>query len=321
MRLLRSRHLERDLLIAGAILSGVVVVLAVVLRHGPQTPAVTPPTTTATAPPATTAPATTAPVTTAPATTAPAVTPPPPEPSPVAMSWDNAGAIVWHVRDSDPTWLGRTMRAAGFGWAAVFLGEAGTADPPAPGWIEQFRAASGLPVGGWSVLGDDPARDVAHAAQLIRADGLSFYIADAEAPYNGRADRSQAFVTAFRAAEPNLPAGLSSLCDANGVGLAVWANAGFAFLPQAYVNDFGAAVAPAACVRAAASAFPRSAVHPTVACYQGMRGYVTPAQFAQLLARAGTTGFSIYPAETLVNPADWQTYAQAIASLHIAAVP
>jgi hypothetical protein len=304
-------------LIAGAILFGVVLILAAVLRHGPRNAAVTAPTTTAAAPPATTAPATTAPATTAPATT----TQPPPPPPLVAMSWDNAGAIIWHVRDSDPAWLGRTMRGAGFGWAAVFLGEGGTADPPAPGWIEQFRAASGLPVGGWSVLGDDPAKDVAHAARLIRADGLSFYIADAEAPYNGRADRSQAFVTAFRAAEPNLPAGLSSTCDANGLGLTAWANAGFAFLPQAYVNDFGPAVAPAACVRAAASAFPRSAVHPMVACYQGMRGYVTPAQFARLLARAGTTGFSIYPAETLVNPEDWQTYAQAITSMHIAAVP
>ena len=235
------------------------------------------------------------------------------------MSWDHAGAIIWHVHDSDPTWLGRTMRASGFGWVAVFLGEAGRPDPPDPGWISQFRAASGLPVGGWSVLSANPAKDAADVASLIRADGLSFYIADAEAPYNGYPERSQAFVSSFRAAEPTLPAGLSSTCDAQGVGLSAWARAGFAFLPQAYVNDFGRAVAPAACVRSAAPFFPRSAVHPTVACYQGMRGYVTPAQFARLLAQAGTTGFSIYPAETLVNPADWQTYAQAIASTHIAA--
>jgi hypothetical protein len=211
------------------------------------------------------------------------------------------------------------MRAAGFGWVAVFLGAAGTPDPPDPAWINLFRAASGLPVGGWSVLGGDPAGDAASAAHLIQADGLSFYIADAEAPYNGRSDRSQAFVSAFRAAEPRLPAGLSSFCSATGLGLATWANAGFVFLPQAYVNDFGAAVSPAACVRAAAPYFTRANVHPTVACYQGTRGYITPARFAALLAQAGTTGFSIYPAETLVNAQDWQTYATAIASTHIAA--
>lgn len=126
---------------------------------------------------------------------------------------------------------------------------------------------------------------------------------------------------AFRALEPTLPAGLSSFCDANGVGLRAWAKAGFAFLPQAYVNDFGTAVDPTACVRAAAASFPRARVHPTVACYQGQQGYVTPEQFAQLLAEARTTGFSVFPAETLVNPEDWKAYAQAIASLHIAATP
>ena len=250
----------------------------------------------------------------APATTQPAL-----PPTPVAMSWDHAGTIVWHWHDTDPDWLGHTMRAAGFGWVAVFLGEGGVSDPPDLDWINRFRAASGLPVGGWSVLGVDPAGDAFRAVQLIRADRLSFYIADAEFPYNGRSDRSRAFVSAFRAAQPKLPAGLSSFCNATALGLAAWANAGFVFLPQAYVNDFGAAVAPAACVRAAAPYFAKANVHPTVAYYQGVRGYVPPAQFAALLAQAGTTGFSIYPAETLVNPQDWQTYASAIASKHIAA--
>jgi hypothetical protein len=311
VKLLRSPHFGRGLLVAAAIalVSGGIV--AAVLRHGSTKSTVTAPTTTAAPPPATTAPP--------PATTAPATTQPPPQPPQVAMSWDHAGAIIWHVHDSDPTWLGRTMRAAGFGWAAVYLGAAGKVDPPDPGWIAQFRSVSGLPVGGWSVLGDDPAKDAADAARLVRDDGLSFYIADAEAPYNGHPERSQAFVSAFRSAQPALPAGLSSICDANGVGLSAWAGAGFVFLPQAYVNDFGQAVAPAACVRSALPFFARSSIHPMVACYQGTQGYVTPTQFARLLAQAGTTGFSIYPAETLVNAQDWQTYAQAIASTHIAA--
>ena len=235
------------------------------------------------------------------------------------MSWSDAGAIIVDVTAANPEWLGRMMRSSGFGWVALPLGGPGTLASPPAGWAERFRAASGLPVGGWSVLGDDPAQDATDAAQLIQSNGLEFYIADAEAPYNGHADRSQAFVRTFRALEPTLPAGLSSFCHANGVGLAAWAKAGFAFLPQAYVNDFGAAVAPDACVRAAAPFFARARVHPTVACYQGQEGYVTPGQFAQLLAQAQTTGFSVYPAETLSNPDDWKTYAAAIASQGIAA--
>jgi len=197
-------------------------------------------------------------------------------------------------------------------------GPAPLAAPP-PGWAERFEAASGLPVGGWSVLGDAPGEDAAAVAQVLRSRGLSFYIADAEAPYNGRPDRSQAFVQAFRVLEPTLPAALSSFCDADGLGLGAWAKAGFDFLPQAYVNDFGSSVAPRACVRAAARFFPPSRVHPTVACYGGRQGYIPPAQFAQLLAQGGTKGFSVFPAETLVRPEDWQAYAQAIGSLHIAA--
>jgi hypothetical protein len=252
-------------------------------------------------------------------TSAPATTTPPPPPTPVPMSWSDAGAIIVDMTAANPEWLGRIMRSSGFGWVALPLGGPGTLTPPPAGWAQRFQAVSGLPVGGWSVLGDNPAQDAADVVQQLQSDGLSFYIADAEAPYNGHTDRSAAFVGAFRALEPTLPAALSSFCDAAGVGLASWATAGFAFLPQAYANDFGAAAAPAACVRAAAGFFPRARIHPTVACYQGQQGYVTPEQFAQLLAEAGTQGFSVFPAETLVNPDDWKTYAQAIASLHIAA--
>jgi hypothetical protein len=328
----RPRNLPRILLLAGVglLLADAAVVLA--LRHwrGARNAGATatqPPSTavTSTAPPATTAPAPSTtpppPATTAPpppATTAPTTTQPPP-PSPVPLSWGDAGAIIVDVSAANPEWLGQMMRNSGFGWVALPLGGPDGLTPPPADWAGRFRAASGLPVGGWSVLGDDPARDAADAVSLLRSGGLSFYIADAEAPYNGHADRSGAFVTAFRALEPTMPAALSSFCDANGIGLAAWAKAGFAFLPQAYVNDFGDSVSPAACVRAAAPYFTRARVHPMVACYQGQQGYVTPTQFAQLLAQAKTTGFSVFPAETLVNPDDWQTYAQAIATMRIAA--
>jgi hypothetical protein len=319
MRLWRN-HGPRLLLAGGFVLLLVAGILAVTLRPSRttiKTVTVTVPSRT------TTQTTTTAPPTT---TTQP---PPPPPPTQVAMSWDNAGGIVWHPAVVDPAWLGQQMRAAGFGWVAVYLGENDSTTPPDTNWIARFRAASGLPVGAWSVLGVDPAKDATQAAQLIDQDGLAFYIADAEAPYGytdgtqhsaTRLKRSQIFVSTFRRAEPNLPAAVSSYCrpDQHDIDWAAWAHGGFVFLPQAYVNDFGDAAAPAACVSGAASYFPKSQVHPTVGSYSGVLGIVDPTQFAQLLAQAGTTGFSIYPAEAGMSAENWQAYGQAIATLHIA---
>ena len=115
-----------------------------------------------------------------------------------------------------------------------------------------------------------------------------------------------------------MTAGLSSLCDASGIGLTPWAQAGFAFLPQAYVNDFGSYVAPSVCVHAASAYFPLSSIHPTVGSYHGQRGWMSPQQYAPLLAAAGTTGFSVYNAETNMSAQAWQAYGQAIRQQGIA---
>lgn len=321
----RLAHGPWILLAAGLALAGIAAALALTQR-GSRTvvrtvtvtvPATTPPSQTTAPPPATTAPP-------APTTTSPA-----PPPTTAAMSWQHGGGIVSHTSAVDPAWLGQQMRAAGFGWLAVFLGEGDTVTPPDPGWISRFETASGLPVGGWSVLGEDPAADAAQAVQLIRQDGLSFYIADAEAPYgytdgttrsDTRLGRSRAFVAAFRAAEPSLPAAVSSYCrpDQHDLDWGAWAKGGFVFLPQAYVNDFGPAAAPATCATAAARFFPRSEVHPTVGSYRGVHGFVAPDALTRLLAAAHTTGFSIYPAEVGMSAEDWQAYGRAIAELHIA---
>lgn len=320
---------------AGAVLFAVALVLALVLRQGPRqavTVTVTVPGRTTTTVPTTTASTTTVPTTTAPTTTAPTTTAPVPPPPSVPMSWDGAGAIIWHAGDAGPTQLGETLHAAGFGWVALYLGGPGEPSAPDPGWLYRFELASGLPIGGWSVLGDDPATDAATAAQFVAQDHLAFYIADAEAPYGYtqgitksavRYARSQTFVTAFRKAEPTLPAGVSSYCrpDEHDINWSAWVSGGFVFLPQAYVNDFGADVAPAACVQGAAHWFAAANVHPTVASYSGTFGFTSPARFAQLLAQAHTTGFSIYPAEVGMTPADWQTYGDAITKLGIAKRP
>lgn len=250
-----------------------------------------------------------------PTTTAP---PPPPPPPRIAMSWNNAGAFVWHTHDVDPTWLGQQLRTAGFGWVAIYLGSSGNAEPIDPDWVTRFITASGLPVGGWTSLVGYPHSDAGFAVTQLKRNSLTFYIANAEAPYQSKPGASQEFVSRFRKLEPTMTAGLSSLCDAQGIGLQPWAAAGFAFLPQAYVNDFGANVTPAQCVRTAAP-FASSQVHPTVGSYHGQKGWVTPQQYAQLLAQAGTTGFSVYLAETNMNAQYWQAYGQAINTLHIAA--
>jgi hypothetical protein len=127
-------------------------------------------------------------------------------------------------------------------------------------------------------------------------------------------------VQAFRAAQPSLPAAISSYCrpDQHDLDWATWAQAGFVFLPQAYVNDLGPKGSPAACVTGATKFFPRSDVHPTVGSFSGTFGFVAPARYARLLAQAGTKGFSIYPAEVGMSDQDWHAYGTAISSLGLA---
>jgi hypothetical protein len=294
--------MSRILLAAGAVMLFAAAVLAAVTQtHGSRTVAV----------------AVSAPVTTAPP---PAPPPPPPPPPPVAMSWRAAGALVVHPSAVDPAQLGHEMRDAGFSWVAVDLSWLD------PGWIARLRDASGLAVGGWSVLGADPQADARRAAQLVTQDGLAFYIADAEQPYGysagtiespARFARAREFITTFRAAEPDLPAAVTSYCraDRHDLDWSAWADAGFDFLPQAYANDYGSAMFPRVCANAAAKWFPRARVHPTVGSYSGLRGIVPPSRWIALLRAAQTSGFSIYPAEAGMSPENWQAYGAAIDGL------
>lgn len=255
--------------------------------------------------------------------------PPAPLPQPpIAFSWSNAGALIVHPGDIDPAWLAQQMRAAGFGWVALQVN-----DPVDPGWIARFRQASGnMPVGGWSVLGQYVQYDAAQAAKAVQQYGLSFYIADAEAPYgytdlgttsSTRFARSRVFVANFRNLEPTLPAAVSSYCrpDMHDLDWNAWVKGGFDFLPQAYVNDFGMAAAPRTCANGAAKWFPKSKVHPVIGSYSGLRGIVPELAWAQLLHAAGTTGFSIYPAEAGMTAASWQTFGQNLTAFQLATRP
>lgn len=285
-----------------------------------------------TAPPPTT---TTQPVPVPPATTptAPPPEPTPPPPATVPFSWRTAGALVWHETDVEPTLLGRVLREAGFGWVAVFLHDGAAEDPVEADWVYRFRAASGLPVGGWGVLRTEPEREAGLASTLVDRYGLDFYVANPEVEYefsgvggpsDERSGRSARFVRAFRTVRPApFPLGLSSYCrpDRHDIDWATWRQAGAVFLPEAYVNDIGTEGDPAGCVAAAAGVFPRTEIHPTIGVHVGARGTVDVATYVDLLARAGTVGFSVYLAETRMTDTEWLALGRAIAERKIAAPP
>jgi hypothetical protein len=248
------------------------------------------------------------------------------------MSWTSAGAFVWHPDAIDPAALGNELRANGFGWVAVFVHDGTTAAAVDPVWIRRFRQASGLPVGGWGVLRADPAGEARLAAELVRRDGLDFYVADAEAEYGytgpggpsgARFIRSGTFVDTFRSLEPALPAAVASYCrpDRHDLDWKAWSDAGFDFLPEAYVNVLGASVDPAACVAGASGFFPAARVHPIVGMYRGALGLGSAAAYVQLLHAAGTAGFSVYLAEQGMTNAKWAAFGTAIRTLGIATRP
>ncbi|HSC90879.1 MAG TPA: hypothetical protein VLB86_04410 [Gaiellaceae bacterium] len=243
--------------------------------------------------------------------------------SAVTVAWDGAGAFVHNEGHVDPTELGRTLRTNRFRWAVVILHDGLVADPVDVGWIDRFRAAAGpdVALGGWGVLREQPEAEAALAAQLLERYDLGFYVANAELEYKLSGDgpqsperfgRSRRFVDAFRARLPQLPAAVSSYCRADQQDLdwAAWRDAGFDFLPQAYVNDFGAGFSPGACAAGAEGHFPLARVHPTLGTYPSAYR-VTAEQYVTMLATSPTTGFSLYLAEVDMSPAKWQAYGRA----------
>jgi hypothetical protein len=246
-----------------------------------------------------------------------------------AVPWSGAGAFVWHETDIAPEALGEELRASGFSWVAILLHDGLAADPVEGDWIRRFREASRLSVGGWGVLRDDPEREAELAHDLLDEYSLDFYIANAEAEYKFSGDRGQSeeryrrsgrFVETFRQLAPETPAAVSSYCraDMQDIDWDAWVGAGFAFLPQAYVNDFGSAASPAACAEGATEFFPEGAVHPTVGVYAGQGEEPSTERYAALLDEAGTVGFSVYLAETRMRADEWRVFGAAIDELAIA---
>jgi hypothetical protein len=130
------------------------------------------------------------------------------------------------------------------------------------------------------------------------------------------------FVDVFRRLRPDLPAGLSSYCrpDRHDLDWEAWSSAGFVFLPQAYVNDFGPAATPAACADAGRAIF-GAAAHPTIGTYPGVTSTPAPERYTRLLTRAETVGFSVYLAETEMNDGEWRVLGTSIGPGGIARRP
>ena len=59
-------------------------------------------------------------------------------------------------------------------------------------------------------------------------------------------------------------------------------------------------------------------MHPTIGMYPGALRSLGAAAYARLLAQAGTTGFSVYLAETRMTPAAWSILGAAIRDHRIA---
>ena len=117
-----------------------------------------------------------------------------------------------------------------------------------------------------------------------------------------------------------MPAAVSSYCRAGreDVDWQSWADGGFDFLPQAYVNDLGDYVTPEGCTQGAEEWFSAEAVHPTIATYASNEHQVTSATYPKLLQASHTVGFSVYLAETQDAPQGWNVLGQAIGELGIA---
>jgi hypothetical protein len=272
-----------------------------------------------TAPPSVSTPA---PTTTPPAATTPRSTtaPPPalpPSPTPSPALWDQAGVFVWNTHAFDPRRLVAGLQEGRFAWVAFNVHDGLTETPIDPEFVRLVREA-GFVTGAWGVERDQPEEEAALAVRLVRQWGFAFYIADAEATYKADAGgvftRSKAFVDAFRAGAPDLPAALTTYGAAPTpyvlpIDFAAWRRGGFDLLPQAYVNESALNRPDLTIAHAIRAGWDAGRVHPVVGVY---RQY--PAQaYLPLLKAARSHGFSVYLADQM-SDADYVALGQAIAA-------
>ena len=185
---------------------------------------------------------------------------------------------MWHEDAVEPIRLARTLRNACFlGGHLPPRGSGGRScraglDRAVP---RRGRAAARL-LGRLAHLAPEQA---GVAVALLRRLRLSFYVANPEEEYKftnldgtsaERWNRSLEFARSFRQFTGAVRAAVSSYCRADQQDLdwKAWADRDFAFLPQAYVNQYGMPPRRASASAGRAGSSRRTRVHPTIGTYQ-----------------------------------------------------
>jgi len=235
--------------------------------------------------------------------------------------WQRRWAVVWNAGAdlrSDPEWLAFHLPRFGFDTVCVkvcdgsheYHGSAGV--NLASSWLAPLRAAR-LRIAGWGYLyGFDPTAEASLAARLAHELGLVAFVADAEKEFEfdpvhdpqrdagkARYARSRQWLTAWRAIKGTPALGLTSFgrVDLHRLDWQAWASAGARFCPQAYFNE-SHELAPALCVKHAATYWDRRLVHPWLGLYAGAAGRPSGAEYAALVKSAGTYGLAVYLSDT-----------------------
>lgn len=256
-----------------------------------------------------------------------------------ATRWQRLGVWVAYYDSpgADVDLLAQRCADNHVGWVALKIHD-GTRIEPYAAWLTRFRAALERHVEmpgmrpeiiGWGVQQNAPTAEARLVAQLVQADDLKAYIADAEGPYKadyqmadgtmGVKARAGVFTTEYRRHLPTLPSALSSFGASSQkpdgtywllgsttnprtgpMDYGPWSRAGFRWLPQAYPNEFGDVYSVRNCVNhALAAGWTRGFTHPVIGCYEH-DGHRHPIEsYLSELHVAGTIGFSVFLAETM----------------------
>lgn len=218
-----------------------------------------------------------------------------------AQIFDGAGVFLDDPLNLPGPWtLADELQADHFTWIAFHVHNGLWGQDIDPMWVDVMRA-HGLHVGGWGTEEQHPLVDAVLADLAVRRDGLDFYIADAERPYEANFDggwRSQAFVSEFRRLEPTLPAALATFGAAPApwvipIDYAAWRNAGFHLLPEAYYNQWKVYRPDLTVAHAARAGWPASLVHPVIGVYR----HYPASNYVPLLEQDGARGFSVFLAD------------------------
>jgi hypothetical protein len=232
-----------------------------------------------------------------------------------ATLWQRRGVLIWNLENSIPESVAQLAKwGPEYGWkvAAIkvhdgqfrYQGESKRNLDPSR-W--KVLRDAGWTVGAWGWNTEEPEAECDLIYELWTQLRFSFYIADAEAPYEysigpgkfspEQYGRSKRFVHRFREHFPSLPAAITSygLASLHDIDWHAWRAGGFRFLPQAYFNE-SAQLDPATCYRVGGRYFPQSWVHPMIGVYAGARGWIPLNQWRTLLEDAGSLGFTVFPA-------------------------